>query len=300
MTNMEKSALASRSTAQNVDTEPALPEYTATAGPSSLPTQRTIDNTEHALPDYTARTGPSTLPAQQIVHDPSAPPQYAVAASSTSPITHNFIRRNLFSSKVFVQSAGVDRYCFAAGKDARVWIHAGASTDNPPLGYLTFPTSHNAFRLYFGAGEQGKAGPGGMDEKGFAFSDVKARIGYPHPGSFSFKGATSGRVKEYEWMNRHPSHDVSPVRYDLSVLGLAGGEALATLTVSRKGKGKTSVQWRKAPENELEQAFLILSAVGVITRLSKKGSYRDSDSPSGQWFHVWWMAALSAHALGGE
>ena len=273
---MEKSTLASGSTAPNLNTELALPEYTATAGPSTLPAQRTI-----AIPD--------------------APPQYAEAASSTSPITHQLVRRNLFSSKVFVQSAGVDRYCFAAGKDARVWIHAGASTDNPPLGYLTFPTSHNAFRLYFGAGEAGKAGPGGMDENGFAFSDVKARIGYPHPGSFAFKGATSGRVKEYEWMNRDPSHDVWPVHYDLSVSGLAGGEPLATLTVSRKGKGKTSVQWRKAPENELEQAFLILSAVGVITRLSKKGSYRDTDSPTGQrWFSVWWMAALSAHALGGE
>ncbi|KAM0708490.1 hypothetical protein Q7P35_005142 [Cladosporium inversicolor] len=273
---MEKSALPSSSTAQDVDPENALPEYTAIAGPSSVPAQQTIDN-------------------------PVAPPQYAEAASSTSPITHNFVRRNLFSSKVLVQSAGVDRYCFAAGKDARVWIHAGASTDNPPLGYLTFPASHNAFRLYFGAGEQGKAGPGGMDENGFAFSDVKARVGYPHSGSFSFKGATSGRIKEYEWVNRDPSHDVSPVHYDLSVSGLAGGEALATLTVSRKGKGKTSVQWRKAPENELEQAFLILSAIGVITRLSKKGSYRDSDSSAGQrWFAVWWMAALSAHALGGE
>lgn len=272
---MEKSTLPSSSAAQNVDTEPALPEYTAIAGPSSIP-------------------------AQQTVHDPAAPPQYAEAASLTSRATHNFISPNLFSSKVFVQSAGVDRYCFAAGKDARVWIHAGASTDNPPLGYLTFPASHNAFRLYFGAGEQGKAGPGGMDENGFAFSDVKARVGYTHPGSFSLKGATSGRVEEYEWVNRDPSHDVWPVHYDLLVSGLTGGEALATLTVSRKGKGKTSVQWRKAPENELEQAFLILSAVGVITRLSKKGSYRDSDSPTGQWFHIWWMTALSAHSLGGE
>ena len=298
---MEKSTLASSSTAENLNTEPALPEYTATAGPSILPAQRTIDNTGPALPEYTATAGPSSRPAQRIIENPSAPPQYAEAASSTSPSIHNFIRRNLFSSKVFVQSAGVDRYCFTAGKDARVWIHAGASTDNPPLGYLTFPTSHNAFRLYFGAGEHGKAGPGGMDENGFAFSDVKARIGYPHPGSFSFKGATSGRVKEYEWANRDPSHDVWPVHYDLSVSGLVGGEPLATLTVSRKGKGKTALQWRKAPENELEQAFLILSAVGVITRLSKKGSYRDSDSPTGQrWFSVWWMAALSAHALGGE
>lgn len=260
-------------------------------------------SSESALPAYTETetAGPSNAPVPQPIDSPTAPPNYAVAASSSEPVTHHFVRRNLFSSKVFVQSSGVDRYCFAAGKNARVWIYAGASTDNPPLGYLTFPTSHNAVRLYFGAGEQGKAGPGGMDENGFAFSDVKARVGYPHPGSFAFKGTTSGRVREYEWINRNPSSDVSPVHYDLSVSGFAGVEALATLTVSRKGKGKTFVQWRKAPENELEQAFLILSAIGVITRLSKKGSYRDSDSPSGErWFSLWFMAALSAHALGGD
>ena len=295
---MEKSTLPPSSTAQDANTEPSLPEYTVTAGPSTVPTQLPSTtaqdtNTGHSLPGYTATAGPSTIA------DPAAPPQYAEAASSTCPVTHNFHRRNLWSSKVFVQSAGVDRYCFAAGKDARVWIHAGASTHNPPLGYLTFPASHNAFRLYFGAGEQGRAGPGGMDENGFAFSDVKARVGYPHPGSFSFKGATSGRVKEYEWANRDPAHDVAPVHYDLSVSGATGAEALATLTVGRKGKGKTFMQWRKAPENELEQAILILSAIGVITRLTRKSSYRDGDSPSGQrFFYVWWMAILSANSFG--
>lgn len=268
------------------------------SGPLSNREDHAIANTEATLPEYTEVATSSSGPVLRDTSIPAAPPLYAEAASSSDPVTHHFVRRNLFSSKVFVQSEGVDRYCFAAGKKARVWIYAGASTDNTPLGYLTFPKSHNAVRLYFGAGEQGKAGPGGMDENGFAFSDVKARVGYPHPGSFSFKGTTSGHVREYEWLNRDPSHDVAPVHYDLSVFGAAGVEALATLTVGRKGKGKTSVQWHKAPENELEQAFLILSAIGVVTRLSKKSSYRDDDSPSGQrWFSLWWMAALSTAAV---
>lgn len=134
-----------------------------------------------------------------------------------------------------------------------------------------------------------------MDANGFAFSDVKARVGSPHPSSFSFKGTTSERVREYEWVNRSPSQDVAPVQYDLFVSGI---ETLATLTVSKKGKGKTTMQWRRAPESELEQALLILSAVGVITRLSKKGMYRDDDTSSGQrWFAFWWMAALSSAAI---
>lgn len=253
------------------------------------------NSTDAELPEYTGSTGssrPYSDPNQQAMSH-AFPPQYAEATSSSEPTTHHFVRRNRWSSKVYVQSAGVDRYCFAPGKDARVWIYAGASTDNTPLGYLTFPATHNAVRLYFGAGEEGKAGPSGMDENGFAFSDVKARVGYPHPSSFSFKGTTSDHVREYEWVNRDPSHDVAPVHYDLSASGPVGTEALATLTVGRKGKGKTSLQWRKAPENELEQAFLILSAVSVITRLSKKGSYRDNDIPQGRrWFAFWWMNAF--------
>lgn len=242
---------------------------------------------------------PSTEEAQQPTSSKSGPPAYAEAyaeaTSSSNPTTHHFARRNRFSSKVFVQSEGVDRYCFAPGKNASVWIYAGASTDNSPLGYLTFPSSHNAFRLYFAAGGQGRPGPSGMDANGFAFSDVKARVGSPHPSSFSFKGTTSERVREYEWVNRNPSQDIAPVQYDLSVSGI---ETLATLTVSKKGKGKTTVQWRRAPESELEQAFLILSAVGVITRLSKKGMYRDNDTSGGQrWFAFWWMAALSSAAI---
>lgn len=236
----------------------------------------------------------STLGTQNHqIHE--APPNYSEAASATGPAIHHFARNHAWNSKVFVQSEGVDRYCFAPGKHAQVWIYAGASTKNPPLGYLTFPTSHNAFRLYFGAGAEGKPGPSGSDANGFAFSDVKARVGYPHASSFSFKSDASGRMREYEWVIRKHPGDSSPVYYDLSVAGV--GE-IATLTVNRKGKGQTNVQWRIAPETELEQAILILSAIGIITRLSKKALYRDNDLPSGQrWFAFWWMAALSSAAV---
>lgn len=268
-----------------------------TTFPASTESRPAADSTDTTLPEYTRSSAPSNPTDQQAIsHD--SPPNYTIAASSSEPVTHHFVRRNRWSSKVYVQSGGVDRYCFAPGKNARVWIYAGASTSNTSLGYLTFPTSHNAVRLYFGAGEEGKAGPSGMDENGLAFSDVKARVGYPHPSSFSFRGTTSDRVREYEWVNRDPSRDVAPVHYDLSVSGPLGIEALATLSISRKGNGKTFMQWRKAPENELEQAFLILSAIGVITRLSKKGSYRDNDIPQGErWFAFWWMAALSTAAI---
>ncbi|KAM0718553.1 hypothetical protein Q7P37_005623 [Cladosporium fusiforme] len=229
---------------------------------------------------------------KEAIRTDDAPPTYSEAASSSNPVVHDFIRRHSWSSSVFVQSDGVDRYCFSPGKDSQIWIYAGASTKNTPLGYLTFPFSHNAFRLYFGAGEEGKPGPSGSDANGFAFSDVKARIGYPHPSNFSFKSDLSGYMRDYEWKNRSPSEDVTPVVYDLSASSV---EPIATLTVNKKGKGATSVKWLASPKTELEQAIVIMSAIGVITRSWKKGSYRSSDLPgSHKWFTFWWMSALAA------
>jgi hypothetical protein len=133
----------------------------------------------------------------------------------------------------------------------------------------------------------------GIDDQGFVLSDVRARVGVPHVSTFTFKSsiAISSKIREYEWSNKTPPGSSSsvPIRYVLSVSGSTGWEELATLVVtSRKGKGKdgTGLRWRKAPESELEQAFLILSAIGVVTRLSKKGVYKEGqDGVAGQrWF----------------
>jgi len=144
----------------------------------------------------------------------------------------------------------------------------------------------------------------GVDDQGFVLSDVKARVGVPHVSTFAFKSsvAISDRIREYEWANKTPPNSSGPVRYVLSVSGAAGWEELATLVVtSRKGKGRdgTCLQWLKAPESELEQAFLILSAIGVVTRLSKKGVFREGQDGTGRerWFAFWWMAALSSAAV---
>lgn len=270
---------------RSVDDAEEAPAYSSEAAPGETSSS---DVKQHPQNEENSSKGKG----KQAVNNGEAPPTYSEAASSSKPVIHHFIRRHTWSSSVFVQSDGVDRYCFSPGKDSQIWIYAGASTKNTPLGYLTFPFSHNAFRLYFGAGEEGKAGPSGRDANGFAFSDVKARVGYPHPSSFSFKSDVSGSMREYEWRNRNPSKDVTPIIYDL----FAGGmETIAVLTVNRKGKGVTNVRWLGSPRNELEQALVIMSAIGVITRSWKKGSYRSSDLPeSHRWFTFWWMAALSA------
>lgn len=80
----------------------------------------------------------------------------------------------------------------------------------------------------------------------------------------------------------------APVRYDLNADN-PEGQLVATLLVSRKdGKG-TTVQWHVHPSSELEQAFALLSAVGVITRLTRKGKLYDA---RGQWGLGSWLAVF--------
>lgn len=75
---------------------------------------------------------------------------------------------------------------------------------------------------------------------------------------------------------------------------------MATLTIHKKGKGVTAIQWLVQPDTELEQAFLVLSAVGVIVRLSNQGIYKENEIPAGhKWFYIMWRAALLGLAATG-
>lgn len=88
-----------------------------------------------------------------------------------------------------------------------------------------------------------------------------------------------------------------PVVYDLTIEGL---EKVATLTIYKKGKGVTAIQWLVQPDTELEQAFLVISANDVIVRLSNQGIYKENELPAGQkWFYIMWQAALLGLAATG-
>ncbi|KAM0715082.1 hypothetical protein Q7P37_009547 [Cladosporium fusiforme] len=235
---------------------------------------------------------------------PTSLPTYAPAtaslptyanATSTTPTTHHLIRASLFNSRVNIRDpSGIDRYTFApdSSSEARIWIYAGASTRNAALGYLTFPETHNAFRLIF------VPDPSAWQKEThpkLGFTNVKARIGYPHPSSFSFKSSLTGR--QYTWTNLNPSKEVVPVQYDLAIED-GHSRRLARLTVDKKAKGGTTVVWFDAVEGELEQALLLLSGVGVITRMSRKGFMRDENlSNSNRWFAFWWYAIMMTAAV---
>lgn len=239
--------------------------------------------TSSPLPSYSAT---ATLPSYST-------------ATSTTPTTHHLIRASFFNSRVNIRDpSGISRYTFApdTSKEARIWIHAGASTRNAALGYLTFPETHNAFRLNFipdPSAWHKEEEPQSHPKLGL--TNVKARIGYPHPSSFSFKSSLTGR--QYTWTNLNPSKEAAPVQYDLAIED-GHSRRIARLTVDKKARGGTTVVWFEGVEGELEQALLLLSGVGVVTRLSRKGFLRDEKMANGdRWFAFWWYAIMMTAAV---
>ncbi|KAK6003425.1 hypothetical protein QM012_009196 [Aureobasidium pullulans] len=235
-------------------------------------------------------------------------PAYSDAALNTNarPV-YNFVPASLISSKLLVRSNNVDRYCFVTdhGSNSKVWIHAGASKSNKALGCLSFPEAHNTFRIHCAmVNHGGDAGESiiGLDDKNFLSAplvDVVAGIGYPHPKTFALKipRGLDFRSKELVWTYREGDiTGPTPARYDLRDRN-TGDALIASLTTTKEGKKRTAVQWFVHPESELEQAVLIMSCIGIVTRLSRKAKFYDEKWMYSKWRFFWWMTTLSAVAI---
>lgn len=235
-------------------------------------------------------------------------PTYSDAAlhTNTRPV-YTFVRASLISSKLLVRSDNIDRYCFVTdhGSDSKVWIHAGASKSNKALGCLSFPEAHNTFRIHCAIVNQGVDTDEtiiGLDDKNFLSAplvDVVAGIGYPHPKTFALKipRGLDFRSKELVWTYREGDiTGPTAARYDLRDRS-SGDSLIASLTTTKEGKKRTAVQWFINPESELEQAVLIMSCIGIVTRLSRKAKFYDDRGMYSKWRFFWWMSTLSAVAV---
>jgi hypothetical protein len=295
-------------------------EKTAPVNASSPAVRRDSGNQpDPDLPAYSQTTQTSqhiTIPAAVVsrMRYPSGPsgsseiPAYSDAAldTTTRPV-YNFVRASLVSSKLLVRSNDIDRYCFVTdhASDSKVWIHAGASKSNKALGCLSFPEAHNTFRIHcaiVGQGDNGEEAIIGLDNKNFLKAplvDVVAGIGYPHPRTFTLKvpKGLDFRSKVLVWT--YQGGDVTgptPARYDLRDHS-TGGALIASLTTTKEGKKRTAVQWMINAESELEQAVLIMSCIGVVTRLSRKGKFYNDKGMYSKWKYFWWMSMLAGVGL---
>ncbi|KAG9517676.1 hypothetical protein KCV07_g6019, partial [Aureobasidium melanogenum] len=267
------------------------------------------------LPGYSQASRDATVSPAVVSRMPSHSrtvsdiPTYSDAALNTNirPV-YNFVRASLISSKLLVRSNNIDRYCFvndSRGSSSKVWIHAGASKTNKALGCLSFPEAHNTFRIHCAMVSHGGDADEtiiGLDDKNFLSAplvDVVAGIGYPHPKTFALKipRGLDFRAKELVWTYREGDiTGPTPARYDLRDRN-TGDALIASLTSTKEGKKRTAVQWFINPESELEQAVLIMSCIGIVTRLSRKAKYYDEKWMYSKWRFFWWMTTLSAVAI---
>ncbi|KAI4849274.1 hypothetical protein E4T44_03444 [Aureobasidium sp. EXF-8845] len=278
----------------------------ATASSSAAVRRDSGNHVDPELPAYTQTTHTTqdiTIPAAVVSRmrspssGPSQIPAYSDAAldTTTRPV-YNFVRASLISSKLLVRSNDIDRYCFVTdhASDSKVWIHAGASKSNKALGCLSFPEAHNTFRIHcaiVGQGDNGEEAIIGLDNKNFLKAplvDVVAGIGYPHPKTFALKVPKGLEFRSKVLIWTYQGGDVTgptPAR--------TGGALIAILTTTKEGKKRTAVQWMINAESELEQAVLIMSCIGVVTRLSRKGKFYNDKGMYSKWKYFWWMSMIS-------
>lgn len=215
-------------------------------------------NSEPTEPTNTGQTENERPPTYQDANVPGL---------SAKPTTHRFVRHGRLHPKILVVCNDVERFSFRLdhSNSNAFTIHPGASTDSPPLARLTFSSSHNSFRIAFG------------DASGLSAVEVRAKIGYPHPKTFEFSSPPSidehrgGEWKHRSgWLRNKIMVDASqnlPVVYEL----YRGQRHLhcATMTIRGKSVVKSSISWHIEPASELEQAFVLLSAIGVAVKLAK-------------------------------
>ncbi|KAI5240673.1 hypothetical protein E4T43_05914 [Aureobasidium subglaciale] len=270
--------------------------------------------TDSDLPAYSQAALDTVVDSETVSRMPSRSqtastiPTYSDAALDTnSRPVYNFVRASIVSSKLLVRSNEIDKYCFATDRssESKVWIHAGASKSNKALGCLSFPEAHNTFRIHCAIVIEGATGDEsiiGLDNKKFLSAplvDVVAGIGYPHPRTFTLKvpKGLDFRTKQFVWT--YQGGDITgptPARYDLRDYS-AGGALIASLTTTKEGKKQTAVRWLINAESELEQAVLIMSCIGIVTRLSRKGKFYNDKGMYSKWKYFWWMSMLSGVAV---
>ncbi|KAI6822454.1 hypothetical protein KC332_g9010 [Hortaea werneckii] len=231
--------------------------------------------------------------------EPPPPPSYAEAADpktaprpTAGPTIHKFARRGIRRT-VSVSCNNVDRFTFKPSRThgASIWIYPGSSRRKTlPFGCLTFATNISAFSLHFAGPEEGSPPTA---------TNVRARVGHPHPSVFSFQPPASiSQGRSYNWTHRkgrfrHTKFGLSedlPIVYDLTT-GVYN-ERIASIRLAKKSVQGATMTWFLEPESEVEQAFLVLSAIGVMARLAR-GLEADVDIMAG-FGGFFWMPVLAS------
>ncbi|KAK4501842.1 hypothetical protein PRZ48_007651 [Zasmidium cellare] len=198
------------------------------------------------------------------------------------PPVYYFYRGNGLTSKARIAPAdGRDFYLDAdvhQSKDSNIKLLAGKNTKGSSLGAITFPLTHNNFHITL--------------NEGLPMIQARARVGHPHPAAYNIKlpATSTSQAREVSWTlsSRTNSKLVSyKLCDDMNRL-------IATWSLVSDQKYQAVLRWHVTPPSELEEAVVLLSFIGGLSRLKLKGKGDVSDmrSTMTRYNGFWFMAIL--------
>ena len=222
--------------------------------------------------------------------DTNLPPYSAKAGPSDRHRDYHFHKGNGVSGKAKVRSPDGTQYSLDADihrkKPSSISLHLGSSTKNPACGFLTFPNTHNDFQIHT------------RDASSSTFTKLtqaRARIGYPYPNSYSFTLPSSGR--KVVW-TRNTKPGTQKVSYRLTEDGTE--TLIASLSIVSGQKHNALLRWHQTLGDEWDEMVVLLSFVGVLTRLHLKGKDPlDANGNRARWNGMWFMAILGTAGVAG-
>lgn len=237
------------------------------------------DSDKQSLSGTTLASSASTFSANTIV--PSS------VSDQDTQLEHRFYKGNGLSSKATLRSFAGKEYLLVAdihkSKTSTMQMFAGKAMDAAPLGTLAFRHTYNNFQIDLG---------GHMIQ-------VRARVGHPHPSSYSFtlpaaSSATQAGSRTVVWKAFGPRSNVTG--YHLYEEGT--NFLIASWQLSPKEKHQAVLRWHVDPGDEMLENAVVLSYIGGLTRLKLKGK-DDSERGSGlaRWNGMWFMAILGSAAV---
>lgn len=179
-------------------------------------------------------------------------------------------------------------------KDSSITLHA---KDTSRIGSLSFPATHNNFQIH-GPAHQGNGSPSELLQ-------IRARIGHPHPTSYSFTLPPSSvsPPRKVVWTKLGDSRPgrPKPSSFGYRLTEEVYNTPIATFTLTPSKKYQAVLQWHEPPNDENEEVIILLSFIGAMTRLTLKGKDTMEDWPSGKkrWNAFWYSTILGTAGMAG-
>lgn len=240
------------------------------------------------LSPYNSNTYSSSTPlATQISRDYDT--TYNPTTQAWPVREYHFFKGNGLTSKARIQAPDGAEYRLVAdihkSKPSSIQIQGGKGHNTLSLGTVTFPPTHNNFDVR-------------LPSMGPQTTQVKAKIGYPHPTAYEFMlpAIASPHPRKVVWKISASKS----ATYGYRLHDDFTNEVLASWNFVAGEKYQTALRWHVVPSSDWEEILVMLTFIGVLSRLKLKGKDHTGlpNSNMARWNGMWFMAIMGTAAMG--